>query len=274
MNAWSLDDAASAHASDRGRPVDGLMSRLIDALGEPDFGHSLVERMNELLPIDFFSVYQLDTHDTPRMFLSSSRSGRDVSDDCFRSYQRRLHAQDHTFDGAKALLRGEAAAAMAYAHQSHFAPPHRAAIYSRHGIQDRLSVVCRADGGMLLATNFYRFERQPMFGPSDVDAIQSVAKSVAACVTKHISLAAGLRPAQGPDIGALTRELAGLCPRLTARELDVCAGLLLGRTYDGIAADLGLSVATVKTYRARAYDKLGINFRSQLFGIASRLVQS
>jgi len=112
-----------------------------------------------------------------------------------------------------------------------------------------------------------------MFGSSDVDALQSVAKSVAACVTKHISLAQGLRPAPGPDIGALTRELAALCPRLTGRELDVCAGLLLGRTYDGIAADLGLSVATVKTYRARAYDKLGINFRSQLFGIASRLVQ-
>lgn len=273
MNAWSLDDTASAHASVHPRPVDGFMSHLIDALGEPDFGHSLIARLNDLVEVDFFSVYQLDVRETPRMFLSSSRSGHDVSDDCFRSYQKRLHTQDHTFDGAKALLR-EGPVAMTYAHQSHFAPPHRAAIYSRHGIQDRLSVVCRADGGLVLATNFYRFERQPMFGSSDVDAIQSVARSVAACVTKHISLAAGMRPAPAPDIGALTRELAASCPRLTARELDVCAGLLLGRTYDGIAADLGLSVATVKTYRARAYDKLGINFRSQLFGIASRLVQS
>jgi len=271
MNAWSLDNAASAHAS-AARPVDGLMSHVIDSLGEPDFGRSLIAGLNELVQVDFFSVYQLEVHATPRMFLSSSRSGNDVSADCFRSYQKRLHAQDHTFDGAKQLL-NHGAMAMTYAHQSHFAPPHREAIYSRHGIQDRLSVVCQADQGLVLATNFYRFERQPMFGSSDVDALQSVAKSVAACVTKHISLAQGLRPAPGPDIGALTRELAALCPRLTGRELDVCAGLLLGRTYDGIAADLGLSVATVKTYRARAYDKLGINFRSQLFGIASRLVQ-
>lgn len=272
MHAWSLDDAAGVQVSVPARPVDGLMSHLIDALGQAQFGSSLIKQMNNLVSVDFFSVYQLDAQATPRMFLSSSRAGRDVSDDCFRSYQQRLHTQDHTFDNAKALLRRDQVA-MAYAHQSHFAPPHRAAIYARHGIQDRLSVVCRADDGLLLATNFYRFEHQPMFGESDVDAIQSVAKSVAACVSKHISMAGRFQGAPA-DIEALTRELAAVCPRLTPRELDVCAGLLMGRTYDGIAASLGLSVATVKTYRARAYDKLGINFRSQLFGIASRLVQA
>ena len=268
MHAWSLDDAAGTRAPVF-CPIDGFTSELIDALGEPEFSHSLIHRLNDLTLVDFFSVYQLDTQTTPRMFLSYSRQAQDVSDDCFRSYKRRLHMQDHTFDQAKELLRQDDVA-LAYAHQSHFAPPHRAAIYSRYGIQDRLSVVCKAGDG-LLATNFYRFERQPMFGSADVDAIQSVAKSVAACVTKHINL---VGRSQAPlDIDALMRELAVLCPRLTSREMEVCAGLLQGLTYDGIAAHLGLSVATVKTYRARAYDKLGINFRSQLFGIASGLVQ-
>jgi DNA-binding CsgD family transcriptional regulator len=47
--------------------------------------------------------------------------------------------------------------------------------------------------------------------------------------------------------------------------------MLKGLTYDGIAADLGLSAATVKTYRDRAFDRLGINHRNQLFGLlASR----
>lgn len=272
MHAWSLDNAAGTAASVSDRPIDGFTSKLIDALGEPDFGQSLIQHMNNLTLVDFFSVYQLDAKDAPRMFLSSSRQCHDVSDDCFRSYQQRLHTQDHTFDKAKELLRRDDVA-LAYAHQSHFAPPHRAAIYSRHGIQDRLSVVCRMQNG-LLATNFYRFEHQPMFGSTDVDAIQWVAKSVAACVTKHISLAERYRAAPALDIKALMAELETLYPRLTARELEVCAGLLQGLTYDGIAAHLGLSVATVKTYRARAYDKLGINFRSQLFGIASGLVQS
>ena len=46
-------------------------------------------------------------------------------------------------------------------------------------------------------------------------------------------------------------------PALTVRELDVCERLLRGWTYDGVAADLGLTVPTVKTYRARAFARLG-----------------
>ena len=46
----------------------------------------------------------------------------------------------------------------------------------------------------------------------------------------------------------------------------------MGKTYDGIAATLGISLATVKTYRARAYEKLGIHFKSELFSTAKLLV--
>lgn len=35
-------------------------------------------------------------------------------------------------------------------------------------------------------------------------------------------------------------------------------------SYEGIAADLGLKVPTVKTYRNRAFARLGIRFRSEL----------
>ena len=55
------------------------------------------------------------------------------------------------------------------------------------------------------------------------------------------------------------------CPALTERELDVCERLLRGWSFDGVAADMVLSVATVKTYRARAFERLGIHFRSELF---------
>ena len=38
-------------------------------------------------------------------------------------------------------------------------------------------------------------------------------------------------------------------------------------TQDGIAADLGLSAATVKTYRNRAFVRLDIHHRHQLFAL-------
>ncbi|RYF71942.1 MAG: LuxR family transcriptional regulator, partial [Comamonadaceae bacterium] len=41
--------------------------------------------------------------------------------------------------------------------------------------------------------------------------------------------------------------------------------LLRGLTLEGIAADLDLALPTVKTYRQRAFTRLGIHFRNQLF---------
>ncbi len=45
----------------------------------------------------------------------------------------------------------------------------------------------------------------------------------------------------------------------------MCIRLLQGMTQDGIASDLGLALPTVKTYRNRAFARLGIHFRNELF---------
>ena len=44
-------------------------------------------------------------------------------------------------------------------------------------------------------------------------------------------------------------------------------GGTLGFLYatDHFAADLGLTVATVKTYRRRAFERMGLHFKSELF---------
>jgi DNA-binding NarL/FixJ family response regulator len=64
---------------------------------------------------------------------------------------------------------------------------------------------------------------------------------------------------------SLRERLLQRCDKLTARELDVLERLLQGLSYDGIAADLGLSVASVKTYRTRAFQRLDLHFKSELF---------
>jgi len=42
---------------------------------------------------------------------------------------------------------------------------------------------------------------------------------------------------------------------------------LRGLTFDGVAADLGVSATSVKTYRNRAFARLGIHHRNELFGL-------
>ena len=70
------------------------------------------------------------------------------------------------------------------------------------------------------------------------------------------------RHLRGPD---LEGRLRALCPALAAREVAVCASLLRGRSAPEVAADLGLRVSSVHTYRKRAYAKLGIGSLPELF---------
>ena len=53
----------------------------------------------------------------------------------------------------------------------------------------------------------------------------------------------------------------------TRREREVCERMLKGWTYEGIANDLGISAGTVKTFRDRAFDRLGIHHRNELFAL-------
>jgi len=80
------------------------------------------------------------------------------------------------------------------------------------------------------------------------------------------ALAAYLRessvsPASAPGSG----------PELSARERSVLKGLADGLSYKELAAELGVSVKSVDTYRARLVKKLGCSSRAELVRCAIRL---
>lgn len=54
---------------------------------------------------------------------------------------------------------------------------------------------------------------------------------------------------------------------LTRREIEVCAGILLGRTAEAVSLDLGVRESSVRTYRKRAFRRLGISSQAQLFAL-------
>ena len=66
------------------------------------------------------------------------------------------------------------------------------------------------------------------------------------------------------------RRDSGFPPALAAlseRERAVCLGMLAGKKAEAIAGDLDVAPSTVVTYRKRAYTKLGIGARADLFAI-------
>ena len=87
-----------------------------------------------------------------------------------------------------------------------------------------------------------------------ISALQTVAEGGVYYPTEIRRMAASI-----PEV-----NLPALVEELTARELDVVAGVARGLTNAAIATSLGISVETVKTHVVNAKDKLGARDRTQM----------
>lgn len=144
---------------------------------------------------------------------------------------------------------------------------YRAQCYDCIGIGERLSVLVRVSRSQSLAINLYRDSSSGAFADADVQAVIDLAPLLAACATRHYALDA---EGVGTFRGAVNDELAELCPQLTLREREVVQRILDGATTERIADDLHIRPTTVVTYRNRAYEKLGVASRRELFAAVLR----
>ncbi len=246
-------DAAAQPA--RGQALAGI----VDAVGRDGFAQAALAALNGIVAAGSWSVYRCYADRAPQMHLSASHGRADTTADCFRAYRDQgLYLADRSFDAVRAAPGGQAIVLRLHADEIGN-PSHRDAIYVRHAVEERLSLAWTLPDRSLMAINLYRHRQQRPLAAGAVATFAEVAPVVRSAVLRHLEL-------RGP-VTAPRERLRRRCAALTARELDVLERLLDGLTYDGIAADLGLSVASIKTYRARAFERLGIHFRSQLFAL-------
>ena len=127
------------------------------------------------------------------------------------------------------------------------------------GIVDKVALAVRAPDGLHLRVNFHRLAGSGAF---------------------PATLRAGLAQAAGVLSAAILRDralrLAGsggslALDGLTRREAEVCRGILAGLSTEAIALTLGVSANTVLTLRRRAYARLGVCSKAELFRRAYRL---
>jgi DNA-binding CsgD family transcriptional regulator len=257
----------------------------IRQLGEQDFGAALLGGVSQLLPAASFAVYRTGVLCAPQFFFSASLGVPDTTRECWRAYLSGPYLSDRTLAMQSPRLPAVSSMAQQICHITALEVPdeHRAKVYDPHGMVERLSVVESQGEGAWFALNFYRHQHQPAFSDAQIAEFECVAPALLALVHKHLALTgmnASVRPvaekppssialpapraaeAEGP---VLRQRLRDLCRSLTDREVDVCVGVLQGLTFDGIATEMGLSVPTVKTYRNRAFARLGIHFRNELF---------
>ncbi|MBC7955227.1 MAG: helix-turn-helix transcriptional regulator [Cytophagales bacterium] len=244
--------------------VQASLAGVIGAMGDAGFAGAALASVNGALNAASWSVYRVWNDRAPVLHLSSSHGVQDTTRDCFQAYADGLYRRDRTFDAARACATSGNALMLRLSAREFPNPEHREAIYRRHGVSERLSIAEPQADGSVLAVNLYHHDHQGAFADGELENFEHLAVGLLATVRRHIALVDTAKPAR-PNLAQLREALLQRCQAMPARELDVCARLLQGLSYDGIAADLGLSAATVKTYRRRAFERMGLHFKSELF---------
>ena len=120
----------------------------------------------------------------------------------------------------------------------------------------------------------YRSHQSESFSPQERSMLEDFSTLLLPMVEKHITAIQPCRQGGSPVVAenqgleTLRRRIeerlvqSGLT--LSNRELDVCVGLLAGRTAPELAEQLALKVNTIESYLKRAAIKLGISGRHSL----------
>lgn len=243
-------------------PASGAdMADLIGQLGEHGFEQTLLSTVGRWLPVSSLSIYQVGGQEPPRRFMSCSLDIPDTTPSCWQAYLRGPYQHDRTFE--RHQPEPSPGPMLCHIRADEIPALHRALVYEPFGMAERVSVVEHQPQG-IFAINFYRHQHRTDLSDRHLGVLGDLAPTLLALTRKHIALAS--EPVRSTHDWA--QRLLQICPELSDREQQVCTRLLQGLTHDGIAQDLDIGVPTVKTYRNRAFKRLGIHFRSELFNLA------
>lgn len=279
MRHWLPASTADNRVAPAPNLTGSALGAMVHRLGDDGFARSMLQELAPVLPAASWSVYRTGRQCRPTLFMSASHGIPDTTQDCWWAYLSGPYRTDRTWGEASVTAPGTR---LCHLTASEVGGEHQARVYEAHGMAERVSIVEHEADGSVFAVNFYRHQHQKPFQDREISDFEGMAPVLLALTRKHIALAqrpgaltqgveitaASAPPSLSHSLPALRERLLRAHAGLTGRELDVCARLLQGMTQEGIACDLGLSLPTVKTYRNRAFSRLGIHFRNELFALA------
>lgn len=229
------------------------------AMGSERFADALLSCLAPWVRSQHFNVLRMDGRQ-PNLLLAGSR----YSDPllvwrCWHVYAQRFHVHDELLQQMRRQTGGQALIGHMVVDDIGF-KPYREAIYLDNGMSERLCGQFSDSHGDTLLINLYRHREDGWFSDREIGAFEQFGPALAQMLRGHFALQ---RERRGSE--TWRRSLLTHASDLTEREQAVCLCLLRGMSHAGTAAELGIKETTVKTYRNRAFQRLGIHFRSQLF---------
>lgn len=256
METYALEPTHPA-----GNPFSRRVGDLIASVGSPRFEASFFHIAREATDCEHVTAFVSSDRELARLLFAVNRGAKPIARTIADKYLK--HYWNH--DPANVICSGNAApryelAVRVYSNDiDHDA--YRRDCYSSVDLVDRLSII-RRSRNETIRLNLYRSARRGRFAPGEVDSVLENAGLMFALIAKHDEQRAACSETGRLEIAA--RRLAQVAPQLTARERDVCLGIIQGRSSEAIALALGISINTVLTYRKRAYARIDISSHNEL----------
>ncbi len=249
--------------------------KLLESLGTPGFYELFLDWLHQHLTTDQCMVFFCPDGDRLTTLISKDFSRDQRARQLALSYIAEEHyRRDPIFDTVCQCRPGQLVTLSLSSIGPKMGRQYRERFITGPGFVDKWSIVCSSSDG-----NFYinLYSRRAPYAerfeapcpPADGDPTssasqpstsrpgnleQNTARLIATLITKHYLLNNQLL-SQGP-----------LAP-LSERERQVCEAMLSGKKAEAIGYELGIAASSIVTYRKRAYDKLGIYSRAQLFDL-------
>ncbi|WP_044562716.1 helix-turn-helix transcriptional regulator [Azospirillum sp. B4] len=234
----------------------------VASVGAPDFPTRFLAALGALCGARLSSAFSFDGRDGP-LALFAAGDCRDVpgfARAASLAYARHHWRNDRAARLAVAAPRDTGVLVIRTGAADITDPGYRHACYERGGIAERLSIL--SAGPRPFMANGYRMVSDGASRPGDVARVERYAPVLMAALTRHADLSS--HPPGEATPSEMVRILLAADAGLSAREAEVAAGLIQGRTQEEIGVQAGLSLASVITYRRRAYCKLGVMDKREL----------
>lgn len=247
------------------------VARLINAIASQDhvaLAAAVLQTVQASIPVDLCALFAYEGERNPRLMSAAGTTGpwRAIrwSTLYCRSYFERDNLQTLLKSGTSM---GEGSAVVCRTHASELDDDYRRICFEDLHICDRLAIMVRASKVSWLSICVFRDEETGVFAEADVQALMGLAPLLSSCAIRHYAADVD---GESRFRDTVTDEVEKLCPNLTVREREVLLRILDGFTINRIAEDLKLRPTTVATYRMRAYEKLGVGSRRELFATVLR----
>lgn len=268
MEHWNSVSTGSSIAIDT-----SAVCRLLNAIGSVDntsMAKAVLDLVDSQVAMDHCTLMAFTADHNPRVIAVASQAQDRQIHHCANEYARQFHQHDRIQLHLQSMLPQQETGDI-LVHRQTLAQIIDAELRRLYndtlGVVDSMAVTVKTGRRAWITTQLCRHRDQGTLEHGEIKQILQLASLIATSVSRHCQLEAG---GEGEFRASVSEGIDALCSLLTQRERQVILRILDGVTVEQIAGELGLKPTTVITYRSRAYEKLGISSRRELFSTLLR----